>query len=137
MAWLTEILYIHVLSAIAWASSTTGAYWLVRWAGLERSPGAAAAYYRLSLIQIVSGAMVFATGLHMATSIGFPRWALAAALLAAPVGVMDAVHALLARRAALRGDLLFLKRFGRLFELLYTALFLAILYLMIFKPPSF
>ncbi|AEA12494.1 hypothetical protein TUZN_1013 [Thermoproteus uzoniensis 768-20] len=122
------LLALHVTGVVGWAGLTAGGYYVLLGCGESGFPR----YAKLVYLQFSSALLIFATGLAMASYYGLsrpPLWISLAIAIAAAMGVLEVVH-LLAARAGYRAYM----RAVRPLIPLWTAGYIAMIYLMVFKP---
>ncbi|MGC9050040.1 hypothetical protein [Pyrobaculum sp.] len=108
---------------------STGGYYMLKSCGVD----CYGRYRRLVYLQFASALAVFATGLALAVvKYGFPKsplWIHASLGIAMAIGVVELAHLLAAGE-----DLDSYEKYVRAFIPLWSAGYLAMLYLMVFKP---
>ncbi|MGC9051768.1 hypothetical protein, partial [Pyrobaculum sp.] len=112
-----------------WGGLSTGGYYVLKNCG----GGCYGKYRRLVHLQFASALAVFATGLTLAVvRYGFPKsplWIHAALGIAMIIGVVELIHLWAAGRGLDRYE-----KYVRVFIPLWSAGYLAMIYLMVFKP---
>jgi putative membrane protein len=123
------LLAVHITGVVGWGGLSTGGYYVLKSCG----GGCYGRYRRLVYLQFASALAVFATGLALAVvRYGFPRsplWIHAALGIALAIGVVELAHLWVAEEG-----LQHYEKYVRIFIPLWTAGYLAMIYLMIFKP---
>lgn len=123
--------YIHILSMTGWVA-------LISLSTVLSSRVRSDVRYCFKLVALESalGLALVATGLLLASQIGFPVWTHMALGLALIASILQAVRLISAYRAVSRGDITPLARNSRWAPHALGLIFLIALYLMVFKPFS-
>ncbi len=116
------VVYVHILAAFGWAAA-------VAMGSLQCTSSMGHTVRRLALARIALGVIVVATGLYAAMALGFPVWTHMALGLALLVAILELVPAALTFRSVEKGA-----RMYRRTVHVAGVLFIAMLYLMVFKP---
>ncbi|MFP3250372.1 MAG: hypothetical protein RXO32_01450 [Thermoproteus sp.] len=123
------LLAVHITGVVGWAGLTAGGYFVLAGCGEAGFPR----YAKLVYLQLLSALSIFATGLAMAAQtyglLRPPLWISAALAVAAVMGALEAVHVAAARR----GYRAYMRAVRPLVPL-WAVGYVAMLYLMVFKP---
>jgi uncharacterized membrane protein len=122
---------IHLTCFAAWSALTLGGYLVLR-----SSPSCEAikSYSRLVYLEVASALGLYASGISMASIIGWPSWAYISSIIVMPLGIIEALHLREARRSVDRCEASHLFTLIRLLTPFFTAYYILILYIMVFKP---
>ncbi len=122
---------IHLSCFAAWSTLTLGGYLVLRSSPICE---AIKSYSRLVYLEVASALGLYVSGISMASIIGWPRWAYISSIIVMPLGVIEALHLREARRSADRCEVSYLFKLIRLLTPIFTAYYILMLYIMVFKP---
>ncbi|MEM1610844.1 MAG: hypothetical protein QXQ57_04270 [Sulfolobales archaeon] len=122
---------IHLTCFAAWSALTLGGYIVLR---SSPSCEAVKSYLRLVYLEAVSAVGLYASGVSMASIIGWPSWAYISSIIVLPLGFIEALHLIVAYRSANTCVVSVLFRLISFLTPVFTAYYLLMLYIMVFKP---